>query len=73
MDFSCKIFTICISRNIIFVLKRQSISVGSLQEQDKVIVFNDAERYCYDHEDQEHHPYCWDYLLLYVQTLNTAL
>ena len=27
---------------------------------------------CCDHEDQEHRPYCWDLLLLYVQTLNTT-
>ena len=30
------------------------------------------EGYFYDHEDQKHRPYCWDYILLYVQTLNTT-
>ena len=28
---------------------------------------------CCDHEDQEHRPYCWDLLLLYVQTPDTTL
>ena len=36
----------------------------------KHTVFHDV--YCCDHEDQKHRPYCWDLLLLYVQTLNTT-
>ena len=32
-----------------------------------------SDKNCCDHEDQEHRPYFWDPILLYVQTLNTTL
>ena len=38
----------------------------------RVLIVKVAQNNCCDHEDQEHRPYCWDSLLLYVQTFNTT-
>ena len=33
------------------------------------LILENGKKNCNDQEDQDHHPYCRDYLLLYVQTL----
>ena len=56
----------------------QDIDIGrgrprSLTIKVSLTTTRDFSLICCDHEDQEHRPYCWDRLLLYLRTLYTAL